>query len=260
MNWSTAVILVLGSVSCSLFCAATPRYYRSGRYGYSGPSHVHRYSRQISGYGSNKYGGHRGGGHHHHHHYPHYVSKIKYTGKVRQAEVLPGSKFGKSSTPAEKRGRITKRPTKTTARPVTMRPKQAIRPKVDLRLKQQDITPKQMKEVRVKQQQQQPQAAARDIQTNVINTDTVFPPTSAAAPAVQQKVLAPVPAVPDRPVQQQRQSADQGRTAAVPARLPVPAEGRAAVPARLPVPSPNESILPNMILEAIPAVPDAPLV
>ena len=109
---------------------------------------------------------------------------------------------------------------------------------------------------------QQPQAPARDIQTNVINTDTVFPPATAgaAAPAVQQRVLAPVPAVPDRPVQQQRQSADQGRTAAVPARLPVPAEGRAAVPARLPVPSPNESILPNMILEAIPAVPDAPLV
>ena len=73
-----------------------------------------------------------------------------------------------------------------------------------------------------------------DIITNFI------PSSSGEAPVVQQRVLAPIPAVPDRPVQPE---AANSRQAAVPPRLIVPTAS-------------NDLILPNMILEAIPAVPE----
>ena len=73
-----------------------------------------------------------------------------------------------------------------------------------------------------------------DIITNFI------PSSSGEATVVQQRVLAPVPAVPDRPVQPEAASS---RQAVVPPRLAVPNAS-------------NDLILPNMILEAIPAVPE----
>jgi len=89
-----------------------------------------------------------------------------------------------------------------------------------------------------------------DIQTNIIKTDPApavrQPPPQPQLPAavgvvVQQEVLAPIPAVPNKPV--------------------VPIDKSASFAPRVVASSPvsSESILPNMILMAIPAVPDLPV-
>jgi len=91
-----------------------------------------------------------------------------------------------------------------------------------------------------------------DIQTNIIKTDPAPavrqppPPPQPQLPAavgvvVQQEVLAPIPAVPNKPV--------------------VPIDNSASFAPRVVASSPvsSESILPNMILMAIPAVPDLPV-
>jgi len=240
MNWNIAVIVILGSVSCSILCQADARYYRTGRRygGYSTPQQINKYSQ----YNSEKFG-HVKRSHHH----PYYMSKIRYTGKSEPVQVNKGPRFGR---PVQaKQGRITKKPLVPRVKPTTAssapqqrsravqqpaRPvEQRARPvKQPARPAEQRARPAQKPQTRnkpVKQTQQR----SDDIQTNLINTEVV----QQAAPVVQQRVLAPIPAVPDRPVQ------PAGRQAVVPPRLEVPANS-------------NESILPNMILEAIPAVPN----
>jgi len=225
MNWNIAVIVILGSVSCSILCQADARYYRTGRRygGYSTQkSNINKYSQ----YNSNKYAGHGKSSNHHH---PYYMSKIRYTGHSEPVQVIPSPKFTRpiQAKPFQaKQGRITKKPLVSRVKPTPAPP--ALQPRV--RPVQQPARPVQQQQ-RVQPVQKTPQRSD-DIQTNIINTEEVQLP----APVVQQRVLAPIPAVPDRPVQ--------------------PA-GRQAIPPRLQVPAnANESILPNMILMAIPAVPN----
>jgi len=230
MNWNIAVIVILGSVSCSILCQADARYYRTGRRygGYSTPQQINKYS-QYNSYGSSEKYGHVKRSHHH----PYYMSKIRYTGKSEPVQVNKGPRFGR---PVQaKQGRITKKPLVPRVKPTTASsaPQPRSRPvQQPARPVEQRAKPAQKPQTRnkpVKQTQQR----SDDIQTNLINTEVV----QQAAPVVQQRVLAPIPAVPDRPVQPAR------RKAVVPPRLEVPANS-------------NESILPNMILEAIPAVPN----
>jgi len=230
MNWNIAVIVILGSVSCSILCQADARYYRTGRRygGYSTPQQINKYS-QYNSYGSSDKFGHVKRSHHH----PYYMSKIRYTGKSEPVQVNKGPRFGR---PVQaKQGRITKKPLVPRVKPTTASssPQPRSRPvQQPARPAEQRARPAQKPQTRnkpVKQTQQR----SDDIQTNLINTEVV----QQAAPVVQQRVLAPIPAVPDRPVQ------PAGRQAVVPPRLEVPANS-------------NESILPNMILEAIPAVPN----
>lgn len=230
MNWNIAVIVILGSVSCSILCQADARYYRTGRRygGYSTPQQINKYS-QYNSYGSSEKYGHVKRSHHH----PYYMSKIRYTGKSEPVQVNKGPRFGR---PVQaKQGRITKKPLVPRVKPTTASsaPQPRSRPvQQPARPVEQRARPAQKPQTRnkpVKQTQQR----SDDIQTNLINTEVV----QQAAPVVQQRVLAPIPAVPDRPVQ------PAGRQAVVPPRLEVPANS-------------NESILPNMILEAIPAVPN----
>jgi len=229
MNWNIAVIVILGSVSCSILCQADARYYRTGRRygGYSTPQ-INKYS-QYNSYGSSEKYGHVKRSHHH----PYYMSKIRYTGKSEPVQVNKGPRFGR---PVQaKQGRITKKPLVPRVKPTTASsaPQPRSRPvQQPARPAKQRARPAQKPQTRnkpVKQTQQR----SDDIQTNLINTEVV----QQAAPVVQQRVLAPIPAVPDRPVQ------PAGRKVVVPPRLEVPANS-------------NESILPNMILEAIPAVPN----
>jgi hypothetical protein len=227
MNWNTAVIVILGSVSCSLLCAADARYYRSPRR-YGGYSSTQSKINKYSSYSSNKYGSHKssrggGGGHHH----PYYMSQITY---APQSQVDLSSKIAQpiakavSRVPA-KTGRITKRPVMVKVNPTTAVPARIV-PRVN-------TSPSLEPRARPVERPQQFAALppADDIQTNLINIGE--------APVIQQRVLAPVPAVPNRPVQPVQAT---GRQAVVPPRLEVPATS-------------NDLILPNMILEAIPAVP-----
>jgi hypothetical protein len=238
MNWNTAVIVILGSVSCSILCQADARYYRTGRRygGYSTPqSNINKYN-QYNSYGSSEKYSHGKSNHHH----PYYMSKIRYTGKSEPVQVNTSRRFG---MPIQaKQGRITKKPQVPRVKPTPASPalqprsrpvQQPARPvQQTARPVEQRTRPVQKPQTRnkpVKQTQQR----SDDIQTNLINTEVL----QQAAPVVQQRVLAPIPAVPDRPVQ------PAGRQAVVPPRIQVPANS-------------NESILPNMILEAIPAVPN----